>query len=213
MKIKEHQRKCRPLSSQLNCKNHSVLYLALEICVSTTCFSLYPCSFLVPSALLAYLKSASQIPNLYNDLHMQKSRICSIKYVINKKVLEKYYWGHNYYAGCFLFTIGIVCFFIFAVCLFHHLWHKKIFFLFWKKILGRSSFLSNWLKSSNENREVVSIFIMFRIILRSHLTQIQCSYKFNKICKGNSSNSCEKNVINRSQNKCHFEICQLLMDS
>lgn len=60
---------------------------------------------------------------------------------------------------------------------------------------------------------MVLIFIMFRVIPRSHLTQIQCSYKFNKICKGNSSNSCEKNVINRSQNKCHFEIFQLLMDS
>lgn len=103
----------RPVSSQLNCKNHSIIYLVLEIRVSTTCFSLYPCSFLVSSALLANLKSTSQIPNLYNDLHMQQSRICYIKYVINKKVLEKYYWVHNYYAGCFLFTIGIVCFFHF----------------------------------------------------------------------------------------------------
>lgn len=79
--------------------------------------------------------------------------------------------------------------------------------------MGGSSFLHNWLKSSNENREMVLIFIILKVIPRSRLTQIQCSYKFNKFYKGNSSNSCEKNVINRSQNKCHFEICQLLMDS
>lgn len=92
---------------------------------------------------------------------------------------------------------------------------KRLVFLPWRKPqpMGGSSFWNNWLKSSNENREMVLIFIILKVIPRSCLTQIQCSYKFNKFCKGNSSNSCEKNVINRSQNKCHFEICQLLMDS
>uniref|UniRef100_A0A8B9Q425 Uncharacterized protein n=1 Tax=Apteryx owenii TaxID=8824 RepID=A0A8B9Q425_APTOW len=48
-----------------------------------------PCSFLAPSSLLAYLKSTSQILNLYNDLHMQQVRICPLRYIIDKKVLEK----------------------------------------------------------------------------------------------------------------------------
>lgn len=67
---------------------------------------------------------------------MQKSRICSIKYVINKKVLEKYYWGHNYYAGCFLFTIGIHCvlFHFRRVSISSFMTQKDIFFILEKNI-------------------------------------------------------------------------------
>lgn len=54
-----------------------------------------PCSFLAPSSLIAYLKSTSQILNLCNELHTQKVRICPLRYIIDKKVLEKYYWGQN----------------------------------------------------------------------------------------------------------------------
>lgn len=66
-----------------------------NIHVSANLPFLLRCSFLAPSSLLAYLKLTSQKLNLCNELHMQKVRICPLRYIIPKKVLEKHYWGQN----------------------------------------------------------------------------------------------------------------------
>lgn len=205
----------RPILSQLSYKKQSFKCLTLEIFKFLLTSLPSPLFFPDPLHSTRFYKSKIQIFRLCNELHMQKVRNCPFRYLIEKKYLKKFIGEKNNMLPAFCLQLEFCALFIFTVCPFHHLWHKEIGFLLRRKPqpLGGSSFWSNCLKFSNENREMVLIFIILKVIPRSCLTQIQCSYKFNKFCKGNSSNSCEKNEINRSQNKCHLEICQLLMDS
>lgn len=62
--------------------------------VSQTSLSL-PLFFPSPFLSARFYKSKSQIFHLCNELHMQEVRNCPFRYTIEKKVLEKIYWGKN----------------------------------------------------------------------------------------------------------------------
>lgn len=99
----------RPVLSQLSYKKQSFKCLTLEICMFLQTSLSSPLFFPYPLLSARFYKSKSQIFHLCSGLHMQKVRNCPLRYIIDKKVLEKIYWGKNYHATCFLFTIGILC--------------------------------------------------------------------------------------------------------
>lgn len=52
---------------------------------------------------------------------MQKVRNCPFRYLIEKNVLEKIYWGKNNMLPAFCLQLEFCALFILTVCPFHHL--------------------------------------------------------------------------------------------